>query len=234
MSQYTNELIGVASTHQKNDKNQHKYYKSSMDLLGLLLWFQRKSQGCFASTSWLAQKMEVSERAILKTLRLLEMSGYILRTKLGRRRVITCLIEKLPQYKSIQKSTCVKAKKVHLSNSIYIEQKLHNTNVDVVLDALVIEGVAPKIARSLVQKYSRGKIREAINACKRQSDITNKPGWIVRCISSNWQTSLQVCEQPPQYQIYKRPTEQVDRSGYRAGIELIKKRLATLRKECTP
>ena len=65
MSQYTNELIGDASTHQKNQQNQHKFYKSSMDLLGLLLWFQHRSDGCYASTSWLANKLSVSDEVFM-------------------------------------------------------------------------------------------------------------------------------------------------------------------------
>jgi biotin operon repressor len=138
MSQsYTNELIGVISTHPKNHKNQHKFYKSSMDLLGLLLWFQKKSDGCFASTSWLAEKLSVSERAVLKTLKLLEQAGFIVRSREGRKRVIICLIDKLPRPKSKSKSSPIKRQKVHPSNSIYTEQKLHNTDtdVDVCIDA---------------------------------------------------------------------------------------------------
>ena len=102
-----------------------------MDLLGLLLWFQKRSDGCFASTSWLAEKLSVSERAVLKTLKLLEQAGYILRSREGRRRVIICLVDRLPKPKTKPKSSPIQQQKVHPSNSIYTEQKLHNTNSDV-------------------------------------------------------------------------------------------------------
>ncbi len=206
MSQsYTNQLIGVISTHPKNHQNQHKFYRSSMDLLGLLLWFQRKSDGCFASTSWLAEKLSVSERAILKTLKLLEEAGYIFRSREGRRRVIICLIDKLPRPKrsiSKRKSSPVNHQKVHPSNSFYIEQGIHNTNpdVDVCIDALEKQGIKPMVARSLVKRYSRERIRQAINALGKQADIKNRAGWIVKALASDWKFEGEKQSEPPRYQ----------------------------------
>jgi biotin operon repressor len=231
MSQsYTNELIGVISTHPKNHKNQHKFYKSSMDLLGLLLWFQKRSDGCFASTSWLAEKLSVTERAILKTLKLLEQAGFILRSREGRRRVIVCLIDRLPRPKSKSKSTPIKRQKVHPSNSLYIEQKLHNTNtdVDVCIDALKKQGIQPMVALSLVKRYSRETIRQAINASGKQSDVKNKAGWIVKALASEWKFDGGRIEEPPRYQLFQRPSEPVDRSGYAAGIQMIRARIGML------
>ena len=232
MSQsYTNELIGVISTHPKNHKNQHKFYKSSMDLLGLLLWFQKRSDGCFASTSWLAEKLSVSERAILKTLKLLEQAGFILRSREGRRRVIVCLIDRLPRPKSKSKSTPIKGQKVHSSNSIYTEQKLHNTNtdVDVVVDALRDQGIKPMVALSLVKRYSRERIRHTINASGKQSDVKNKAGWIVKALASEWKFESGKIEEPPKYQLFQRPKEPVDRSSYTAGIQMIRAKLGIVR-----
>jgi biotin operon repressor len=233
MSQYTNELIGVASTHQKNHKNQHKFYKSSMDLLSLLLWFQKRSDGCFASTSWLAQKLSVSERAILKTLKLLEQAGLILRSREGRRRVITCLIDCLPQPKrpkSKSKSSAIKSQKVHPSNSLYIEQELHNTNtdVDVLVNALEKEGVKPIVARSLAKRYSKQQIRAVINACGKDSSIKSKASWIVSGLSKGWNLGSAI-EEPPRYQLFQRPIQAPDRSGYKDGIRMIRERLGIVR-----
>ena len=231
MSQYTNELIGDASTHQKNHQNQHKFYTSSMDLLGLLLWFQRKSDGCFASTSWLAEKLSVTERAILKTLKLLEQAGYILRSREGRRRVIICLTDRLPRPKSRTKSSPIKTEKVHPSNSLYTDQKLHNTNpdVDVVLDAMEKEGIKPMVALSLVKRYSKQRIREVINASRNQSEISNKPGWIVKALAADFKFEGGRVEEPPRYKVFERPSEPVDRSGYVAGIQMIRAKLGIVR-----
>ena len=231
MSQYTNELIGVASTHQKNHKNQHKFYKSSMDLLGLLLFFQKKSDGCFASTRWLSTKMSVSERAILKSLKLLEQAGFILRSREGRRRVIICLIDKLPRPKSKTKSTPIRTPKVHPSNTVYTEQKLHNTNtdVDVVVDALKQQGIQPMVCLSLVKRYSRERIRQTINASGKQSDVKNKAGWIVKALAADWKFDAEKPIEPPRYQVFTRPSEPVDRSGYAAGIQMIRAKLGIVR-----
>jgi hypothetical protein len=120
----TNELIGDTSTHQKKPQKQHKFYKSSMDLLGLLLWFQKKSDFCYASTKWLANKLGITTRSVLLTLKNLEAAGYILRSREGRRRVIICLIDKLPSPKrpnSKSKSSHVNKQKRHTFNSLYIE-----------------------------------------------------------------------------------------------------------------
>ena len=234
MSQsYINQEIDVISTHQKNHKNQHKFYKSSMDLLSLLLWFQKKSDGCFASTSWLAQKLSVSERAILKTLKLLEQAGFILRTKEGRRRVITCLIERLPLPKrpnSKTKSAYVNRHKSTPIDSIYTEQKLHNTNTDVVIDALKKQGIQPILCFSLAKKYSKQRIREVLNhVSRKQTEISNKPGFIVKALAADWKFEGGRIEEPPRYQVFTRPSEPVDRSGYAAGIQMIRAKLGILR-----
>jgi biotin operon repressor len=232
MSQsYTNQLIGVISTHPKNHQNQHKFYKSSMDLLGLLLWFQKKSDGCFAATSWLAEKLSVSERAILKTLKLLEEAGFILRSREGRRRVIICLIDRLPSPKSKTKSSPIKTQKVHPSNSLYIEQRIHNTNqdVDVVVDALKKQGIQPMVCLSLVKRYSRERIRQTINASGKQSDVKNKAGWIVKALAADWKFDAEKPIEPPRYQVFTRPSEPVDRSGYAAGIQMIRAKLGIVR-----
>jgi biotin operon repressor len=231
MSQsYTNELIGVISTHPKNHKNQHKFYKSSMDLLGLLLWFQKRSDGCFASTSWLAEKLSVTERAILKTLKLLEQAGFILRSREGRRRVIVCLIDRLPRPKSKSKSTPIKRQKVHPSNSLYIEQKLHNTNtdVDVCIDALKKQGIQPMVALSLVKRYSKERIRQTINASGKQSNLKNKPGWIVKALSADFKFEDVRVEVPPRYKTFVRPKELPDRSGYKQGVQMLRARIGML------
>ena len=202
-----------------------------MDLLGLLLWFQKRSDGCFASTSWLAEKLSVTERAILKTLKLLEQAGFILRSREGRRRVIICLVDRLPRPKSKSKSSPIKRQKVHPSNSIYAEQKLHNTDtdVDVCIDALKKQGIQPMVALSLVKRYSRETIRQAINASGKQSDVKNKAGWIVKALASQWKFDGGRIEEPPRYQVFKRPSEPVDRSGYAAGIQMIRAKLGIVR-----
>jgi biotin operon repressor len=225
----TNELIGDISTHQNNPQKQHKFYKSSMDLLGLLLFFQKKSDGCFASTRWLSTKLSVSERSILKTLKLLEQAGFILRSREGRRRVIICLVDRLPRPKYKSKSSPIKRQKVHPSNSLYIEQKLiHNTDVDVCIDALKKQGIQPMVALSLVKRYSRERIRQTINASGKQSDVKNKAGWIVKALASEWKFDGGRIEEPPRYQLFQRPSEPVDRSGYAAGIQMIRARIGML------
>ena len=231
MSQsYTNELIGVISTHPKNHKNQHKFYKSSMDLLGLLLWFQKRSDGCFASTSWLAEKLSVTERAILKTLKLLEQAGFILRSREGRRRVIICLVDRLPRPKSKSKSSPIKRQKVHPSNSLYTEQELHNTDtdVDVCIDALKKQGIQPMVALSLVKRYSKERIRQTINASGKQSNLKNKPGWIVKALSADFKFEDVRVEVPPRYKTFVRPKELPDRSGYKQGVQMLRARIGML------
>jgi len=226
---YTNQVIGVISTHSKFSQNQHKFYKSSMDMLGLLLWFQKKSDACFASTKWLAEKLSVSERAILKTLKLLEEAGYILRSKEGKRRVIICLIDRLPSPKTKHKSSPIKSRKVHPSNSLYVKQEIHNTkDVDVIVDVLEKEGIKPSVAHSLIKRYSRERIREVINASRKQSDITNKPGWIVKALAADFKFEGRRAEEPPKYQLFQRPKEPVDRSSYAAGIQMIRARIGML------
>jgi biotin operon repressor len=202
--------------------------------LGLLLWFQKRSDGCFASTSWLAEKLSVTERAILKTLKLLEQAGFILRSREGRRRVIVCLIDRLPSLKrpiSKRKSSPIKSRKVHPSNSIYAEQKLHNTDtdVDVCIDALKKQGIQPMGALSLVKRYSRERIRQTINASGKQSDVKNKAGWIVKALASEWKFDAERQPEPPRYMVFQRPKETCDRSGYSAGIQMIRAKLGIVR-----
>ena len=231
MSQsYINQQIDVISTHQKNSQKQHKFYKSSMDLLGLLLFFQKKSDGCFASTRWLSAKLSVSERAILKTLKLLEEAGFILRSKEGRRRVIICLVDRLPRPKSKSKSSPIKRQKVHPSNSIYAEQKLHNTDtdVDVCIDALKKQGIQPMVALSLVKRYSRERIRQTINASGKQSDVKNKAGWIVKALASDWKFDGENQPEPPRYKLYQPPTSKPDFTSYKNGVALIRARIGML------
>ena len=232
LQSYTNQLIGVISTHPKNHQNQHKFYKSSMDLLSLLLWFQKRSDGCFASTSWLAQKLSVSERAILKTLKLLEQAGFILRSKEGRRRVITCLIERLPLPKrpnSKTKSSYVNRHKSTPINSIYIERELHNTNTNVdVVEALQETGIKPAVAHSLAKKYSKQRIREVINASRKQSGISNLAGWVVRALKVGFQFADGGVQEPPRYEVFVRPKEAPDRSLYASEIQKIRARIGIL------
>ncbi len=211
---------------------QHKYYKSTYNLLGLLIWFQRRSNGCFASTEWLAKKLDITTRAVLKTLRKLEDAGLILRTKDGKRRIITCLIEHLPQpkrSKTKRKSSPVPQSKVHPSipNS---RTELHNSkqDVDVVTNSLQEMGVKPAIARNLVTKHSRERIRTVINASRKQSDVANKAGWIVKALSLSWQFESKA-EEPPRYKTFQRPIQAPDRSGYKEGIAMIKARLGILK-----
>ena len=236
MSQsYINESIGVISTHPKTHTNQHKFYKSSMDLLGLLLFFQKKSDGCFASTQWLANKLGITTRSVLLTLKNLEAAGYILRSREGRRRVIICLIDKLPQPKrpnSKSKSSYVRKQKRHTLNSLYIEPKLHNKNqnVDVVLDALKKEGIKPIVALSLVKRFSRERIREVINhASRKQTEISNKPGFIVKALAADWKFEGGRIEEPPRYKLYQPPTSKPDFSSYRNGIALIRAKIGIVR-----
>lgn len=211
---------------------QHKFYKSTYDLLGLLIWFQRKSSGCFASTEWLAHKLNVSTRAILKTLKKLEDAGLIMRSKDGKRRIITCLIEHLPQPKRSKpkhKSSPVPQPKVHPS-ILNRRTEIHNSkqDVDVVLGALEQTGMKPAVARNLATKYSKERIRTVINASRKQSDVANKAGWIVKALSLSWQFESKV-EEPPRYKTFQRPIQAPDRSGYKEGIAMIKARLGILK-----
>lgn len=215
------------------DPPQHKFYKSTYDLLGLLLFFQRQSNGCFASTQWLAKKLDITTRAVLKTLRKLEDAGLILRTKDGKRRIITCLIEHLPQPKRSKpkrKSSPVPQSKVHLS-ILNRRTEIHNSNQDVIVvtNSLQKMGVKPAIARNLVTKHSKERIRTVINASRKQSDVANKAGWIVKALSLSWQFESKV-EEPPKYQLYEPPKEPCNRSNYSAGIRMIRERLGLVRR----
>jgi biotin operon repressor len=197
-----------------------------------LIWFQRQSKGCFASTEWLAKKLDITTRAVLKTLRKLEDAGLILRTKDGKRRIITCLIEHLPQPKRSnpkRKSSPVPQSKVHPS-ILNGRTELHNSkqDVDVVTNSLQEMGVKPTIARNLVTKHSKERIRTVINASRKQSDVANKAGWIVKALSLSWQFESKA-EEPPRYKTFQRPIQAPDRSGYKEGIAMIKARLGILK-----
>jgi biotin operon repressor len=197
-----------------------------------LIWFQRQSKGCFASTEWLAKKLDITTRAVLKTLRKLEDAGLILRTKDGKRRIITCLIEHLPQPKRSnpkRKSSPVPQSKVHPS-ILNGRTELHNSkqDVDVVTNSLQEMGVKPAIARNLVTKHSKERIRTVINASRKQSDVANKAGWIVKALSLSWQFESKA-EEPPRYKTFQRPIQAPDRSGYKEGIAMIKARLGILK-----
>ena len=213
------------------DPPQHKYYKSTYNLLGLLIWFQRQSNGCFASTEWLAKKLDITTRAVLKALRKLEDAGLILRTKDGKRRIITCLIEHLPQPKRSKpkrKSSSVSQSKVHPS-ILNRRTEIHNSkqDVDVVTNSLQQMGVKPPIARNLATQHSKERIRTVINASRKQSGVANKAGWIVKALSLSWHLESKV-EEPPRYKTFQRPLQAPDRSGYREGIAMIKARLGIL------
>lgn len=211
---------------------QHKFYKSTYDLLGLLIWFQRQSNGCFASTEWLAQKLNLNPRSVLKTLKKLEDAGLIMRTKDGRRRIITCLIERLPQVKRSKpkpKRAPVFSSKGHPS-ILNSRTDIHNTkqDVDVVTNSLQQMGVKPAIARNLATNHSKERIRTVINASRKQSDVANKAGWIVKALSLSWQFESKA-EEPPRYKTFQRPMQAPDRSGYKDGIRMIRERLGIVR-----
>lgn len=211
---------------------QHKFYKSTYDLLGLLIWFQRQSNGCYASTEWLAKKLNLNPRSVLKTLKKLEDAGLIMRSKDGRRRIITCLIERLPQLKRSKpkpKRAPVFPSKGHPSIINY-RAEIHNTkqDVDVVVNALEKEGIKPIVARSLAKRYSKQQIRSVINACRKDSSIKSRAAWIVSGLSKGWNLGSAI-EEPPRYQLFQRPLEAPDRSGYKQGIHMIRERLGILR-----
>jgi len=211
---------------------QHKFYKSTYDLLGLLIWFQRQSNGCYASTEWLAKKLNLNPRSVLKTLKKLEDAGLIMRSKDGRRRIITCLIERLPQLKRSKpkrKSSPVLQSKVHPS-ILNRRTEIHNTNpdVDVVMNALEKEGINPIVAHSLAKRCSKQQIRAVINACRKDSNIKNRAAWIVSGLSKGWNLGSAV-EEPPRYQLFQRPLQAPDRSSYKQGIHMIRERLGILR-----
>ena len=201
-------------------------------MLGLLIWFQRQSNGCFASTEWLAHKLNVSTRAILKTLKKLEAAGLILRTKDGKRRIITSLVERLPQPKRLnpkRKSSPVPQSKVHPS-ILNRRTEIHNSkqDVDVVVNALEKEGIKPIVARSLAKRYSKQQIRAVINACRKDSSIKSRAAWIVSGLSKGWNLGSAI-EEPPRYQLFQRPLQAPDRTGYKQGIHMIRERLGILR-----
>jgi len=176
MSQsYINDPIDVISTHQKNQQNQQKFYKSTYDLLGLLIWFQKKHSNYFGTTQWLANKLGVTKRAILFQLSKLEKEGLIMRIKQANKRVIICDLDAIKDHRSTAKISPLKKPKFHPPTSIK-GTEIHNTNtdVDVVVTALKEEGIKPIVCHSLARNYSKQRIREVINASRKQSEIKNK------------------------------------------------------------
>jgi ribonuclease I len=119
---------------------------------------------------------------------------------------------------------------VRIFNSLYIEQKLHNTNpdVDVVVDALKKEGIKPMVALSLAKRYSKQRIREVINACRKQSDVKNKAGFIVQGLKSEWEFQGVRIEESPRYKTFVRPKELPDRSGYKQGVQMLREKIGLL------
>ncbi len=230
MSQYTNELIGDASTHQKNHQNQHKFYKSTYDLLGLLIWFQKKHSNYFGTTEWLANKLGVTKRAILFQLSKLEKEGLIMRIKQANKRVIICDIDAIKDHRSIAKISPLKKPKFHPPTSIKGTEK-HNTNTDfdVVVNALKEEGIKPIVCHSLARNYSRQRIREVINASRKQSQIKNKAGFIVQALKSQWTFEGAKTEEPPRYKLYQPPTSKPDFSSYKIGVALIRAKIGILK-----
>ena len=90
------------------------------------------------------------------------------------------------------------------------------------------EGIKPMVALSLVKRYSKQRIREVINASRNQSEISNKPGWIVKALAADFKFEGGRVEEPPRYQMFVRPKEAPDRSGYSAGIQMIRARIGML------
>ncbi len=230
MSQYTNELIDDASTHQKNHQNQHKFYKSTYDLLGLLIWFQKKHSNYFGTTEWLANKLGVTKRAILFQLSKLEKEGLIMRIKQANKRVIICDLDAIKDHRSKVKISPPKKPKFHPPTSIKGTEK-HNTNTDfdVVVNALKEEGIKPIVCHSLARNYSKQRIREVINASRKQSEIKNKAGFIVQALKSQWTFEGAKTEEPPRYKLYQPPTSKPDFSSYKIGVALIRAKIGILK-----
>jgi hypothetical protein len=86
----------------------------------------------------------------------------------------------------------------------------------------------PMVALSLVKRYPKQRIREVINASRKQAEISNKTGWIVKALAADWTIDAGRPIEPPRYQVFKRPSEPVDRSGYVAGIQMIRARIGML------
>ncbi len=230
MSQsYTNELIGVISTQPKNQQKQHKFYKSTYDLLGLLIWFQKKHSNYFGTTEWLANKLGVTKRAILFQLSKLEKEGLIMRIKQANKRVIICDLDAIKDHRSTAKISPLKKPKFHPPTSIK-GTEIHNTkDVDVVVTALKEEGIKPIVCHSLARNYSKQRIREVINASRKQSEIKNKAGFIVQALKSQWTFEGAKTEEPPRYKLYQPPTSKPDFSSYKNGVALIRAKIGILK-----
>ena len=108
--------------------------------------------------------------------------------------------------------------------------EIHNSkqDVDVVVNALEKEGIKPIVARSLAKRYSKQQIRAVINACRKDSSIKSRAAWIVSGLSKGWNLGSAI-EEPPRYQLFQRPLEAPDRTGYKQGIHMIRERLGILR-----
>jgi hypothetical protein len=226
---YSDVCIGVNSAHQASEnfhQKNHRFYRSSLDLFGLLLFFHKRG-GFHGRTKYLASKMRVSERAIYKALDLLQENGFITRTKEGNQRLITCLITSLPVPPKKQK---VQSKaKAKVQSLQYREKELrHNTNNVDVERALEETGVTPAVAHSLANSYSKQRIREVLNASRKQSGISNLAGWIVRALKVEFQFEGGRVEEPPRYQMFIRPKEAPDRSAYVSEIQKIRARIGIL------
>ena len=89
-------------------------------------------------------------------------------------------------------------------------------------------GVKPAIARNLATNHSKERIRTVINASRKQSDVANKAGWIVKALSLSWQFESKA-EEPPRYKTFQRPMQAPNRSGYKDGIRMIRERLGIVR-----
>jgi hypothetical protein len=97
------------------------------------------------------------------------------------------------------------------------------------VNALEEEGIKPIVARSLAKRYSKQQIRAVINACRKDSSIKSKAAWIVSGLSKGWNVGSSV-EEPPKYQLFQRPQQAPDRSGYKDGIAMIRERLGIVRR----
>jgi len=226
---YSDVCLDVNYVHQASENfhpKNHRFYRSSLDLFGLLLFFHKRG-GFYGKTKYLALKMGVSERAIYKALDLLQEHNYITRTKEGKKRLITCLVTSLPPLPKKQKVQSSAKRKVQ---SLPLEKKelIHNTRDVDVLDVLQGLGMKPAVARDVASKFSRDRIRAAINQCKRQGNIKNQSGWVLKCLSSQWKIPTYE-EEPPKYKEFVKPKEICDRSRYVTEIQKIKMRLGILK-----
>jgi hypothetical protein len=85
------------------------------------------------------------------------------------------------------------------------------------------------VAHSLAKKYSKQRIREVINASGKQSEIKNKPGWIVKALAADFKFENGIVEEVPRYKLYQPPTSKADFSSYKNGIALIRAKIGILK-----